>query len=161
MNNITENPYQTPAAELTTKGAGHGIMEFKRFSAWGVFGLTLISFGVYSIYWLYTRALVVNDVHEKKISNGLLYSSVMVTVLSLFSGFLGETEVEVIASLIITLLYMVVILTLLFKVRNRLQDIARDAGGDSVKLSPVLTFFLSTIYLQFKINQSIDKLVAQ
>ena len=157
MGEMNENPYKPPEAELSSTDNNKSILQFKRFSAWAVFGLSFITLGIYPIYWLYTRAGVVNSIHENKISAALLVSMVLVTVVSFASSFLGESEVAVIASGVISIAYIVIYFLVLFKVRNRLVDIMNRSSRSQYKLSPVLTFFFFSIYLQYKINQCIDE----
>ena len=157
MDEMNDNPYKTPEAELSSTDNDKSILQFKRFSAWGVFGLSFITLGIYPIYWLYTRAQVVNSIHEKQISSALLMSMVLVTILSFASSFFSESDVAVIVGLVVAIAYMVIYILVLFKVRNRLVDIMNNSCATVYKLSPVLTFFFFSIYLQYKLNQCIDE----
>ena len=157
MNEMSENPYKTPEAELSSTDNDKSILQFKRFSAWGVFGLSFITLGIYPIYWLYTRAQVVNSIHEKQISSALLMLMVLVTILSFGSSFFGESDVAVIVGLVVAVAYMGIYIMVLFKVRNRLVDIMNNSCASVYKLGPVLTFFFFSIYLQYKLNQCIDE----
>lgn len=157
MDEIIENPYKTPAADLASTDNDKSILQFKRFSAWGVFGLSVITLGIYPIYWLYTRAQVVNSNHEKQISSALLMSMVLVTILSFASSFFGEGNIALIVGLVVAIAYMVIYILVLFKVRNRLVDIMNKSCTSVYKLGPVLTFFFFSIYLQYKLNQCIDE----
>lgn len=160
MNHMEHNPYQAPSSNLETNNSDSSITQFKRFSAWGVFGLTIITLGIYPIYWLYSRASVINTIHEDKISGGLLVSLVLITIMSFFTGFVEDKPEFALANLIVTVLYLVITLTVLFKIRNRLQVIMSDSHKSIYNLNPFLTFFLTTIYLQYKINERIDELAA-
>lgn len=157
MNEVAENPYKAPSAELASGQTSDDIQAFGRFTAWGVFGLSIITFGLYPIYWLCSRAGIANSLHEQEIHRAWLALLVVSTGLSFASGFFGESEVAVMAALAITLAYMVSYLVVLFSLRNRLQDVMNRGSGNSYSLNPILTFFLSAIYLQYKINQCIDE----
>ena len=157
MSEKSENPYIAPSAKLNNSADKSNRHKFKRFTAWGVFALTIITLGVYPIYWLYSRATVVNTIHEKPISSGLLVSLVVVTILSLVSNSFGESDVALISAGVIAVAYMVIYFMVLFKVRNRLVDIINDSSDTVYKLGPVMTFFFFTIYLQYKINEYIDE----
>ncbi|WP_193162454.1 DUF4234 domain-containing protein [Microbulbifer hainanensis] len=130
--------------------------EFSRFSAWGVFGLSLITLGIYPIYWLYTRANIINQHHENKISMVWLNLLVISFIIAFFGGFLGQSAAVATLLLATNIVYMVSYLASLFKVRNRLQDMMNERFGAKYSVGPVLTFFFSAIYLQYKINQCID-----
>jgi len=155
MNQTNENPYETPSSDIITNNPALSMQGFTRFSAWGVFGLSIITLGIYPIYWMYTRARVVNNIHENTISDALLYSIIVITILSFGIAFFEETDIIIMINGIITLIYVVLTITLIFKIRNRLQDIM-NGGNLSYYLSPVLTFFFTSLYLQYKINQYFD-----
>lgn len=153
----SQNPYQTPSSTLNTENADSSVTEFKRFSAWGVFGLSLITFSLYNIYWLYSRSELANTLHEKKISTLLLQSLVVLTIFSFISSFLPNNDLILILSGIASLVYVVVYLVVLYSLRNRIQDII-NKDGSVYKLGGILTFFFSVIYLQYKLNQRIDEI---
>jgi len=151
------NPYQTPEANLNTTGVNGKVLNFKRFTAWGVFGLSIITLGIYPIYWMYTRALTVNQNHDNKISMGLLQGLVGIAVLSFASGFLGTSSEAQMVSQLISVAYFVIYLTVLFSLRNRIQEVINsDGSAFQSHLSGIMTFFFNTIYLQYKINEAID-----
>ncbi|MDH3760619.1 MAG: DUF4234 domain-containing protein [Gammaproteobacteria bacterium] len=157
MEQAINNPYRTPDAELVKIADASSALKLGRFSAWAVFGLTVITLGIYPLYWMYTHAITINTLHENKISTALLVSLVIATLLSFASNFMDQTQPEIIiAGGVIGIVYMVLYLVVLFKIRNRLQDILSQACGGSFRVGPVLTFFFFVIYLQYKINQCID-----
>lgn len=161
MEQAADNPYRTPDAELVKSADASNVLKLGRFSAWAVFGLTVITLGIYPLYWMYTRAGSINKIHENKISSALLISLVVVTLLSFASNFLDQTQPEmVIGGMVVGIVYMVLYLIVLFKIRNRLQDILSQAQAGSFHVGPVLTFFFFCIYLQYKINQCIDSISA-
>ena len=45
-----------------------------------------------------------------------------------------------------------------FKIRNRLVDDVIKTENPRAQIGPALTFFLQIFYLQYKINQQIDKI---
>ncbi len=148
-----ENIYQTPSSDLDSP-ADSGICKFKRFSAWGVFGLSLITFGIYPAYWLYNRSKVLNSFHENRISSLLLSVFLLFVVLSfsigVLSGAIPENTVLAGVNAAISIPYVILYVVLLFKFRGRIKEVSgREVG-------PVLTFFGSAIYLQYKINCFID-----
>ena len=153
MTDSQKNIYQTPSSDLDNSIKG-GVSKFKRFSAWGVFGLSLITLGIYPLYWLYSRSKVLNSFHDNVISKVLLNIFILVAILSFSTGYLSSSmptnTVFAIADGVLILPYLILYLTVLFKFRNRLREITGDVVG------PVLTFFFSAIYLQYKINESID-----
>lgn len=157
MNQSNSNPYQPPVADLHDLQSDSKILNFTRFTAWGVFGLSVLTLGIYPIYWMYSRALTVNENHSNRISLGLLYGLVITTILSFASEFFGDSDSAVLVSGVLTVVYIVLYLTVLFTLRNRLQDIINTEKTPYISsLSGVLTFFFNSIYLQYKINEAID-----
>ena len=151
--------YKTPAAELSA--APDGDMDnFERFTAWGVFGLSVITFGIYMMYWFYTRTRVLNAFHDNKIADGLVYGSLITYVVYFGSSLLPESvyqePVMLYGSVAVSVLYLVFYLVWLFTFRARLLEIARSHGVNTFRINPALTFFFQSIYLQYKINQYID-----
>jgi len=149
------NVYKSPEADLTEKKSNSGVLgNFKRFTTWGVFGLTLITYGIYPIYWLYTRSKVLNESIENKMSNGLLASFIVICVGSLLFGLVAlfvTNDIVAIVNGVLSIGYLILYLMVLFKFRSRFS------AATSVKLSGIITFLLSVIYLQYKINQAIDR----
>ena len=154
----SDNPYKTPEAQLVLPAKDKRINNFKRFSAWGVLGLTIITLGIYSYYWMYSRAKIINSIHEDKISPILIFTFLIVVALYYALSFFSESQVAVLASLPIMLAYLVLYIAVIFKIRNRLQDIINSSSSRRYKLGVVLTFFFYAIYLQYKINECLDEL---
>jgi len=162
MNDIVNSPYASPSAELIQKNNDNkNILEFKRFSAWGVLGLSIITLGIYPIYWLWSRAEIINRLHEKKITKPWLIALVATTIISTVMSFIpSEDPTFLIVSSVMGLAYFVPYIVVLFGARNNLQDIMGSESNEAYRLNAVLTFLASAIYLQYKINQCIDNTVA-
>ena len=155
MVNETGNAYEAPTSEVISEIGADGIGNFKRFSAWGVLGLSIITLGIYPIYWLYTRANTINEFHSTKISvvviNAFILLVLASTGASIAIEFYPDNEILNILNAVSSLAYFVSYLVLLFTIRNRLREITKKS------INPVLTFFGTAIYFQYKINQTIDE----
>ena len=86
----TDNPYKTPDSDVSDIKNGEITIDncFPKISAWMVFGLSLISIGIYPVYWLYTRSKKMNLVVERKISETLLYVFVGLCAVTTIYSFL-------------------------------------------------------------------------
>ena len=163
MNSTTDtsstenNPYNAPNAELLNSNSSSEIHNFTRFSAWAVFFLSLFTAGIYPVYWLYSRSTTLNETHESKIHKAWLISLVAITLLSFASSFFGDSEMAIVLALLVSVAYLVIYITVLFMVRNRLQTVIQNSSNNSLSVGPVLTFFFNCIYLQYKINECIDQ----
>lgn len=156
MENQSSNIYKAPESELqVSQEVDGGVENFKRFTAWGVFGLSIITFGIYPLYWLYTRSNILNTFHHNKVSQNILLAFVITIILSysigIFSSVYEENAPLAIADGVLSLVYIVFYLIVLFSLHNRLKEVTGD------NFNPVLTFFFSSIYMQYKINVAIDR----
>ncbi len=171
MNEQTMNPYAAPAADVApTAGSEESFAPFPRFSAWWVFLLTMVTFGIYAYYWLFTRSQVVNKHYpQHSISNGLVWTALSVFILQLILGFAmgmmigsgsidptGAYSVMSILDPILSIAGLVLWLTWIYTLRNRINVIADAEPGNPLRVGPILTFFFSIIYLAYKINQIKD-----
>ena len=163
----TTNPYAAPSSNLEpelTAGRLSFINAFKRFTAWGVFGLTLITAGIYIYYWMFTRGKNINTElsDENKISplltNSVIATGLIYTVFSYLPSFVDSSALQVVTlvMMLFMIIYMVVYLTWIFKFRNRLNMLTNAKKGDQLWLGGIMTFFFNVIYFQYKINQIHD-----
>ncbi|WOX05518.1 DUF4234 domain-containing protein [Microbulbifer pacificus] len=150
------NPYSAPTADLClTATANDPISKnFRRFSAWWVFLLSIVTLRIYPIFWIINHAQILNRIQPKPLAPIWLY----LMAISLASSFVMEYRFpEMVWTLgAINIIYLVTLLTSLFKVKNRLKDLMTESAGTPYPLSPILTFLFDVIYLQYKINQFID-----
>ncbi|SIQ86753.1 DUF4234 domain-containing protein [Marinobacterium stanieri] len=158
MNQIADNPYAAPEAELEVQQAEGDLSVFKYFTTWAVLGLSIITLGIYPIYWLYNRTQKLNTITPTPISQGFVTAALVImilsTVLSYVLPFLGSTLLVLIGNLI-SLVSTVLFFVWVFKFRNRLNAVTQSQGQPTWA-GPVLTFFFSIFYLNYKINQHID-----
>lgn len=160
METEASNPYKTPEASVDTSQGGKLSGVFERFSAWGVFGLSLITLGIYPLYWLYTRTTQLNIHTREPISSGFVFSTLILYFMGLMGNIADALEWNVEITLALALAGMVgtiMFIVWAFKIRNRIHDLVGANNGDSKWFSAVLTFFLNSLYLQYKINCLIDE----
>ena len=151
METAPNEVYKAPEADLSQEGEGaDGLDNLKRVSARLVFFLGLITGGIYTIYWVYSRSVAINLTQKMKISsmllNGLVVAFILASISSIGSiivGSLAWSYFELGSNLVYFVLYLVVI----FTIRSRLKSIT------NLPINVILTFFFSAIYFQYKINQ--------
>lgn len=152
---MESNIYQTPEADLNKGNESEGAINFERFSAWGVFGLMVITGSYYGIYWLYNRSEILNAFHPRKMPMGLLVAFVLLAIFSIVFGILTSTSVNSptieMLDIAANLGYLIIYLIVLFGFRSRLIQVTGD------RVNPFLTFFGSVIYFQYKLNKAIDR----
>ncbi|BFM51135.1 hypothetical protein THO17_32980 [Marinomonas sp. THO17] len=164
MENSVNDPYQTPTADVEVNiGDSKLSSVYKRFSAWGVVGLMIITLGFYGIYWLVNRTNKINAYIENPISVSLMVLTCIFAVLSTVPTFFVVfsiyapfiIEVAMLEN-VFSIVYLVLFYAWLFKFRNRIHSYVNAQKGTYAWAGPILTFFLSTLYLQYKINKIID-----
>ncbi len=157
MSDAVSNPYTAPTANLNAPLNNGKLKQLPRFSAWWVFLLNIVTLGIYPLWWLYSRASTLNQIQSRPIALELIYVLVVVLLgsfaLGFVAGFSGEEYAVIENSLSIA--YWVLYLITAFTIRNRLHDVFIEEGHH-VRTGPILTFFFSSIYLQYKINEAID-----
>ncbi|AWB68378.1 hypothetical protein C2869_19080 [Saccharobesus litoralis] len=158
-NDVVENAFEAPKADLQSGSGAQDILEFKRFSAWGVFFLSIITLGIYYLYWLYSRGIQMNEfAQEAKVKMNALYAYIVLSVLANILGIFDENTELAIASGVLSLIGFVFYIIAVFSMRAALQEVINKSASEPVKLGGVLTFFFSAIYFQYKTNQAIDLL---
>lgn len=153
------DPYSAPLSLLAQED-GNPLDDFKRFSAWGVFGLLVVTVGIYYVYWLYTRSQVLAQYKELEISP-ILINVVLAAYAGIFafSFYLGMNPGDARLISVVNILQAVMTianLIWLFTFRSRLNKLSGLKRGDGGWAGPILTFFFHVIYLQYKINKIKD-----
>ena len=159
---IVINPYAPPKARVDASLDVTTVQAFPRFSTWGVFLLTFVTVGLYPVYWLYTRTRILNRVlPSNPVPVGLAVAAVIALLASAAASFLNgmypdHSGVGAMSS-VINIVSGIVNLVWVFMFRNRLNQHFVPHEGDRYRLSGVLTFFFTVLYLQYKLNQLIDR----
>lgn len=157
MESQAENPYKAPEAEVETASQGHLSEVFERFTAWGVFGLSIITLGIYPLYWLYTRTQQLNSRIDNPISSAYMITTIVIWIISMLSN--GVTPINPQIGGIMALAGLpaaIMQIVWAFKIRSRIHDYVTAAPGTFAWANSFLTFFLGALYLQYKINKIID-----
>lgn len=143
------------------------IKEIKRLTTWAVFGLTMVTFGFYTFFWLFSRTKILNQnlAEEDRIASWIpivgVVSFILYLVLSIGPAFMMSSNLELATTLMgiggmTGLVYMVMFLVWIFKFRSRLNLLSESNSGEKFWLGGILTFFANILYFQWKINQIHD-----
>lgn len=154
----TENAFEAPKANLTEVSSDKPILEMKRFSAWGVFFLSIVTFGIYYIYWLISRGNQINKISKgSQVKMNMLYIYLAFYIGSIIlSAVAGEDTTLDLASSLLSLIGAVFYIIGAFSFRRVIEEVASVGSNEPVKLGGILTFFFSSLYFQYKINEAID-----
>ncbi len=156
------DPYQPPAADLTKRGnRNNSLSGFQKFSTWYVFGLSIITLGLYLAYWLYTRTRTLNNLQAIEPIGDAFITTTLSAYLLYYPIGIGEIFMEqyqgyLVFSNILSLTGSILMLVWVFKFRHRLNTFLSNNYEELSQLGPVLTFFFQVFYLSFKLNQSIE-----
>lgn len=154
-----ENAFEAPQANLHDTSLEKPILQLERFSAWGVFGLSIITFGIYFVYWLYTRTPKANELsQENKLSMNILYAYLALYVASFVTSFTAtdDNTTLVMINFVLSMVNFILYILVVFGLRKVLSEVINKGSTEEIKLGGVLTFFFSVIYFQYKINEAID-----
>ena len=165
---IEFNPYAPPKSKFTgdiaDKAPTTGLDEFPYRSTWLVLGLSIITLSFYMVYWMYSRTKILNRLTPSApIADWIpaLYISLLLVNFGfgLLEAFYGSYQEIVVVANVINLVSIVIYFIWIFKFRNRINDLSDASRGTKRWLGVVLTFFLSVVYFQFKLNRMRDEQV--
>ncbi|MGO2477162.1 MAG: DUF4234 domain-containing protein [Pseudoalteromonas sp.] len=155
MSDNIENVYEAPESNLSQNNSSNNkpILDFERFSAWGVFFLTFLTLGIYGVYWLVSRTQKANSLAKHQLNINLLYGYIALYVINFALSFAALPPV---LSFILSLSSFVIGLVVIFTLRTSLVELINEGSNEPVKLGGIMTFFFNIIYFQYKINEAID-----
>ncbi len=136
---------------------------------WLVLILTYLTSGVYTVIWLRQQVQRMNPVYPQlRLSLGYV-NIVLAVVIAYFSLAWGvwlyhyvapAPTALVLASDIVWWVTAVAQIVLTFQVRNRFNLMLTPDMGDTPWFSAVFTFLFGVIYLQYKVNRNIRRLIS-
>ncbi|MGI0116076.1 DUF4234 domain-containing protein [Zooshikella sp. RANM57] len=159
------SPYAAPTSDLALDTfRKEGIYELPRFSACGVFFLTLVTFGLYYYYWMYRRTVIINRVCDRKISmhipNLVIVYCIVSFIYGIYQNYIiytsGRIPEPFLVEYIMQIIFLVLATFWLYNIRNRLNYMFKAKKKDMFWIGGILTFFGNAIYLQYKVNKFID-----
>lgn len=156
MNGSEQNPYRAPEAEVENTPTGKLGEVFDRFSAWAVLGLSIITFGIYSIYWQYSRTQRINERMTYQISSLFVNIAVFLWAISLIAN-AGDFLPPIVAGILAvgSLGYLIMYFIWCYKIRSAIHLYVNAEKGSYAWANAFLTIF-GPLYLQYKINKIID-----
>lgn len=155
----TDNAFAAPEANLTNTSLEKPVLEFKRFSAWWVFLLGLITQNLYQLYWMYDRGNKANAL-STHVKSKMIYLFIAIPLVSIGTilSFIIE-DINTTAVLAYNLLIVVGAIFWImyaFSLRRVLEEIISEGQEEPTYLNGFMTFFFNAIYFQYKINEAID-----
>ena len=161
MDESASNPYKAPEAAVS-EAAGEKLSDvYDRFTAWAVFGLGVITLGIYYIYWMYTRTRRLNPHIEEPISDAFIYTTLVLYfggLLNYIAPALGLPPAVVGLIGVASMVGGIMSVVWAFKLRNRIHTYLGSSKGsvENNWFNAFWVFFLNAWYLQYKMNKIID-----
>lgn len=155
-------PPPTNSVETVEETSSLATLEhFRVQSVWLVLFLSIITAGIYAIFWLRRQSLIINRLRpDLKLSvvyaNSVLVFAFLRTGLD-FAGGLSESESIDTWAKISDRFFGLLLLFLSFQVRAGLNSMLRVPKRDFYSFSGVYTWLFSVTYLQYKLNQNIRR----
>ena len=154
------NPYAPPRAMIAEPSVpGYG--GFPRISTWWVLPLTIVTFGFYPSYWLYTRIKALNEILPATVISSALPVAGMALnaaniVAALVNGSYPDMSIMPLIAAILQVAFLIVNLVCLFSLRDELENNHSPSADGWHHLSGLATLFFQVFYLNYKLNQRID-----
>jgi len=143
------------------------IERFKDQRTWRLFGLGIITYGVYFAYYIKRQTAIINEMVDvqERISDGFVNTILVMSYISLILLFPYVAvddghPVEMISNLIDSILG-VMLLVWGFKARNRLNAVYDISKYDKEWFHGLWTFLFSPMYFNYKINSICKESVEQ
>ncbi|TCK04817.1 DUF4234 domain-containing protein [Marinobacterium mangrovicola] len=168
MTQVAENPYAAPEADLEVQQNAGDLSVFNRFSTWWVFLLSIVTIGIYPLFWIHGRTRKLNSISEhEKVPTGLVTTYIVVSLAALIlptlfgfvlasgAGSMGALTAINIFGNLLSLTGFILLEVWAFKFRGVLNRVTQSEGKRTWA-GGVMTFFFTMLYMNYKINQHID-----
>ena len=121
---------------------------------------SIITIGIYQIFWVFSRTDSLNNISKSKLNDALpflyLLGYIFLIGIGFYEGFTGNS-VSIFSSIspLIQLLVLVLMWVIAFKMKNLLKEFS-DNNEIYIRYNGFLTFLLTFTYINYKINENID-----
>ena len=134
------------------------IRDLRSQSTWRLFGLAVVTYGVYYAHYIVRQTRVLNErlPDDGKISPAFASSILTLSYLTLglFIGYLfvEEDHPIAVASNVLDRVWMLLILVWGFYARNRMNTLTSSQRGELTWFSGLWTLLFTPLYFNYKIN---------
>ena len=156
---MTQNPYQPPSAELVdTATAGSVLRELEDQSTWRLFGLAIITLGVYPAFYVRRQTLRLNrhlaGTEQLPMALPNLVIAFNLLGLALLVPYMLVEEGHVVESVsdLVDFLASISFVVWGFAARSRLNRLLAAQPGQAQWSHGLWTFLFSPFYFNYKVN---------
>jgi hypothetical protein len=138
---------------------------FRVQNIWLILFLTIITFGIYAVFWLRRQNATLAQV-QPGLKVTLLYGNIVLVCVILSAGLDIASLIGLPASLDtvsngLDRIVGIMVLVLAFQVRNGFNLLLQAQKGDALWFSGVYTWLINVVYLQYKLNKNIQRRQAE
>ena len=159
-----ENPFTPPSSNLEIEHSHKRspLIQLPCFSTLLVVIFSIVTLGLYNLYWMYTRTQKLNALlsPEDRIANWLPTAAMTLAfisiLLSISSEYIPVTEEFLVIDNTISIINFVFTLTWVFAIRKVINLLLESRPEDESWLNGFITFIFSIFYFQYRINQIHD-----
>lgn len=134
--------------------AEHSILDYPSIPSWGVLILSIATLGLYPIWWFYSRAKIINGVQADSISNWQIHILAAVALLNVALDLIPGLALPEILINCIFWGHLGVYFWVVFCFKSEIESSLYLNKVREFQLSMFLSFILSPIYFQYKINDA-------
>ena len=119
---------------------------------------TVITLTIYPWFWVFSRKKIINQLTESKINESLPAFFVITSILSAFLQGYGETQFDESAIAVggfLSFISVVLMVVIAFQMKKVLEEFSVN-NEMKISYNGFLTFLLSFIYINYKLNENID-----
>ena len=120
---------------------------------------TVITLSIYPWFWVFSRKKILNQLTESKINESLPAFFVITSILSAFLQGYGETQLDGESAIALSGLFQLISVVLMVVIAFQMKKVLEEFSvNNEMKISynGFLTFLLSFIYINYKLNENID-----
>ena len=120
---------------------------------------TVITLSIYPWFWVFSRKKILNQLTESKITESLPVIFVITSILSAFLQGYGETQLDGESAIALSGLFQLISFVLMVVIAFQMKKVLEEFSvNNEMKISynGFLTFLLSFIYINYKLNENID-----
>jgi hypothetical protein len=131
------------------------VLELPTISIWLVLIMSFATYWLYSIYWFYSRASIINELRGGAIDLRFIVALGIFSLASLVMDFIPIPALPEGILLTFFLANLALYFYVIFTLIGEIEGIIYDSGAPNFQVAPFLAFFFSPVYLQYKINSAI------
>ena len=120
---------------------------------------SVITLTIYLWFWVFSRKKIINQLTESKITESLPAFFVITSILSAFLQGYGETQLDGESAIALSGLFQLISFVLMVVIAFQMKKVLKEfSDNNEMKISynGFLTFLLSFMYINYKLNENID-----